>query len=145
MKKELEAEYVTQHILCVDRYANANKKYVKNYDKNIKSSYLMYLDANYLYGWAISQKLPVNGFEWVEDLSQFKEDFIKNCDEDRNKGYFLEVDVEYPKNLVSLYSHLPFLPERNKIKECNKLFCNIHDKENYVVQMRALKQALNTD
>ena len=43
------------------------------------------------------QKLPVNGFEWVEELSQFNEDFIKNYDEDSNKGYFLEVDVEYPK------------------------------------------------
>ena len=94
---------------------------------------------------AMSQKLPVNGFEWVEERSQSKEDFIKNYEEDINKGYFLEVDVEYPKNLFSLYSHLPLLPERNKIKECNKLFCNIHDKENYVVQMRALKQALNTD
>ena len=48
------------------------------------------------------QKLPVNGFEWVEELSQFNEDFIKNYDEDSNKGYFLEVDAEYPKNVFSL-------------------------------------------
>ena len=73
---------------------------MKSYDKNIESPYLMYLDTNNLYGWAMSQKLPVNGFEWVEDLSQFKEDFIKNYDEDSNKGYFLEVDVEYPKNCL---------------------------------------------
>ena len=53
-----------------------------------------------LYGWAMSQKFPVNGFEWVEELSQFNEDFIKNYDEDSNKEYFLEVDVEYPKKNV---------------------------------------------
>ena len=61
------------------------------------------------------KKLPVDGFEWVEELSQFKEGFIKNYDEDSNKGYFLEVEVEYPKKLFSLHSDLPFLPEKNKI------------------------------
>ena len=60
-----------------------------------------------------------------------------------NKGYFLRVDVEYPKNLFSLHSDLTFLPERNKILKCNKLVFNVHDKKNYVVHIRALKQALN--
>ena len=81
---------------------------MNNYDKKTISPYLMYLDANNLYGWAISQKLPVSGFEWVDKLFQFKECFIKNYDEDSNKGYFLEVDVEYPKNLHNLHSDLPF-------------------------------------
>ena len=102
----------------------------------------MYLDANNFYGWTMYQKLPVNGFEWVEELSQFNEDFITNYDESSNEGYFLEVDVEYPKKLFNLHSDLPFLPERKKNK-CDKLVCNIHDKENYVVHIRALKQALN--
>ena len=64
-----------------------------------------------MYGRTMAQKLPVNGFEWVEDPSQFNKDFLKNYDEDNNKGYFLEVDVEYPKTLLNLPSDLPFLPE----------------------------------
>ena len=103
----------------------------------------MYLDVNNLYGWAMSQRLPVNGFEWMEQLSEFDERFIKNYDENNDKGYILEVDVEYPKNLHNLYSDLPFLPERLKIEKCNKLVCNVYDKKNYVVHIKALKQALN--
>ena len=123
---------------AIHRYAEANNKYMKNYDKNTTSSYLMYLDAKNLYGWAKSQKLPVNGFEWVEELSQFKEDFITNCDGGINKGYILEVEVEYPKKLFDLHSDLPFLPERKNIKKCNKVVCNMHDSENYVVHIKAL-------
>ena len=88
-------------------------------------------------------KIPVNSFEREENNHKFNEDFIKNYDEDSNKGYFLEVDIEYSKNLFNLHSDLLFLPERNKIEKCNKLVCNMHDKENYVVYIRALKQALN--
>ena len=80
-------------------YAKANNKYMKNYDEEIESSYLTYLDANSLYGWAMSQKLPVNGFMWYKYLSDFSEDFIKNYDENSDVGYFLEVDVEYQKKL----------------------------------------------
>ena len=60
------------------RYVKANNKYYRSYNKNIESSCIEYLDANNLYGWEMSQKLPVKGFRWVEDLSQFNEDFIKN-------------------------------------------------------------------
>ena len=115
---------------AIHRYAKANNKYMKSYDKNNISSYLMYLDANNLYGWAMSQKLPVNDFEWVEDLSQFKEDLIKNYDGNRGIGYFLEVDVEYPIKVFNLYKDLPCLPEREKIRKFKKLICNIRDKEN---------------
>ena len=128
---------------AIHRYAKANNKYMKNYDKNIESSYLMYLDANNLHRWVMPQKLPVDGFKWTKKLSEFNEDFIKNYDENNDKGYILEVDVEYPKNLFNLHSDLPFLPERKKIKKCKKLVCNIHNKENYAVHIRALKQALN--
>ena len=113
---------------------------MKNYVKNIEA-YLIYLHANNWYGWAMSQKLPVNGFKWVRNLSKFNEHFIKNYDENSNKTYFIEVDDEYPKKLFSLHSDIPFLRERKKIKKCN--VSNIQDKENYVAHIRALKQALN--
>ena len=128
---------------AIHRYANANNKYMKNCDKDIISGYIMYLDGNNLYGWGMSQKLPVNGFKWIKKLSNFNEDFIKNYDEDSNKGYILEVDVEYPKNIFKIHRDLPFLAERKKNKKYNKLICTIHDKENYVVHIRALKQALS--
>ena len=125
------------------RYAKADNKYMKNYDKNIESSYLTYLDANNLFGWTVSQKVPVNGFKWVNDLSRFNEDFIKNYNENSDVGYFLEVDVEYPKQLFSSNKELPFLPERKKLEKVEKLVCNIEDKEKYVIHIRGLKQVLN--
>ena len=67
----------------------------------------------------------------------FPEDFQKKYDGNSNKGYILEVDVECPKDLFNLHKDFPFLAERKKIKKCKKLVCSIHDKENYVVQMRA--------
>ena len=70
------------------RYAKANNKYMNNYDKKIDSSYMEYLDANNLFGWSMSQKLLVNGFKWVKNLSKFKEDFIKEYDENSNKYIF---------------------------------------------------------
>ena len=102
---------------AINRYAKANNEYIKSYDKNIESSYLMYLDANNMYGWAMFQKLPVDGFKWIKKLFEFNKGFIKNYDEESNKGYFLEVDVEYPENLYNLHSHSPFLPERLKIEK----------------------------
>ena len=126
----------------VHRYAKANNKYMKNYDKSIESSYLMYLDANNLYGWAMSQKLPVNGFKWENDLSRFNENFIKNYNENSDIRYFLEVDIKYPKQLWSSHKDLPFLSERKRLEKVEKLVCSIEDKEKYVIHIRALKQRL---
>ena len=96
-----------------------------------------------MYGWTISQKLPVNDFKWVERLSRFNERFIKNYNENNDVGYFLEVDIDILKKSFNLHKDLPFLPARKKVNECEKLFCSIEDKEKYVVHIRALKQALN--
>ena len=100
---------------AIHRYATANNKYMKICDKDIEWLYLEYLDVNDLYGWLLSQKLPVNCFKWLEELSQFNEHFIKDYDENSDEGYFIEIVVEYLKNLFSLHNDLPFLPERNKI------------------------------
>ena len=91
----------------------------------------------------MSQKLLVNGFKWKISMLKFNGNFIKNYDEDSDKGYIFEVDVEYLKNLHDLRSHLPFLPERVKINKCKKLACNLYDKNDYVVHIRSLKQALD--
>ena len=88
-------------------------------------------------------KITSRRFEWVKELTKFEEDFIKNYDENSDKGYILEIDVEYPKKLFNSHSDLSFLPERKKIRKCNNLVCTVLDKENYVVHIRALKQALN--
>ena len=66
---------------------------MKDYDKNKEPSHLQYYDVNNLYGWAMSQKLPLNNFEWIKDTSQFNEDFIENYNEEGDEGYFFEVDM----------------------------------------------------
>ena len=127
------------------RYAKANNKYMNNYNKNKKSLYLEYLDANNLYGWAMSEKLPVRNFKWIEKdyISKFNDELIKKYDENSDIGYIFEVDIEYPKHICMLHSGLPFSPERMKIDKSTKLVCTVQDKINYVVHIVALKQALN--
>ena len=88
---------------------------MKNYNINKESSYLRYWDVNSLYGWAMSQKLPVNNFERIKDTFQFNEDFIKGYNEESNEGYFFEVDAQYRENVHEIHNDLPFLPERMKI------------------------------
>ena len=124
----------------IHRHAKANNKYMKNYDKNEESSYVQYLDGNNLYGWAMSQKLPVNSFKSIEDISEINEEFAKNYNEDSDTGYIFEVDVKYPRKLHDLHSDLPFLPKRMKIDKCKKLVCNLLDKKTYVVHIKSLKQ-----
>ena len=126
----------------IHQYVKANNKYMKNYNNNEESSYIQCLDANNLYGWAMSKKLPINGFKWT-DNNIINEEFIKNYNENDKKGYILEVDIKYPKKLHDLHSDLPFLPERMEINKCKKLVCNLYNRKKYVVHINSLKQALN--
>ena len=126
------------------QHAKANKKYMKDYDKNKDSSYLKYWYVNNVCGWAMSQKPPVNKFEWIEDTSQFNENFTKNYNEESDEGYFLEVDVLYPKKLHKLHNDSSFLPERMKIEKVEKLVSNLHDKTEYVIHIRNLKASIKS-
>ena len=120
----LMVEKGTRGGICqaIHRYAKANNKYMKNYDKNTTSSHLIYLDANNLYGWAMSQKLPVNDFEWEENIHKFNEDFIQNYDENSNEGYILEVDDECPKNCLIFIVIYHFYLKERKLKNVISLF-----------------------
>ena len=128
----------------IHRYAKANNKYMENYDESKESSYSQYLDANNLYGWAMSQKLPKNNFKWVEDTSRINEEFIKNYNENSNKGYILEVDVKYLKKLPDLHSDLPFLPRRMKIDKCKKLVCNLQNKKKIYCTYKVIKTSIKS-
>ena len=91
----------------------------------------------------MSQKPLADNFESIQDTSHFNENFIKNYHEKSDKGYFLEVNVQYTKKLHELHNDFPFLPERMKIEKVKKLIANLHDKTGYVKHIRNLKRALN--
>ena len=105
---------------------------MKDYDKNKESSYLKYWYVNNLYGWEMSQKLPVNNFEWIKDTFQFNEDFIKSYNKESDEGYFPEVDVQYPEKLHELHNDLSLLSKGIKIEKVKMLLTNLHDNTCYI-------------
>ena len=115
---------------AIQRYAKGNNKYIRDYDKNKESSYIQYLDANNLYGKAMSEKLPVRGFRWMTDISRMDEYFVRSYDKNDTKGYILKVDVDYLSELQNLHSDFPFLAESMVINNTKKLVCNLQDKKN---------------
>ena len=124
---------------AVHKYASANNKYMgDSFDPKSESSYLQYLDANNLYGWAMSQPLPTGEFEWVDINPNEISELATRTD----KGYLLEVDVSYPKELHDLHNELPFMCEKLEINGVEKLVPNLRNKRNYVIHIRALNQAL---
>ena len=123
---------------AIQRYESANNKYMPNYNLNAQSTYLMYVDTNNLYGYAMSKKLPINNFKWCDYLEMFTSDFMKNYDSESGTGYLLEADIDYPKELHEPIRDLPFLAIKKE-----KLLTTLENKEKYVVHITALKQALN--
>ncbi|XP_043471972.1 uncharacterized protein LOC122504790 [Leptopilina heterotoma] len=126
---------------CMNRYAKANNHYMKNYNESEETSYIMYFDANNLYGWAMVQSLPYGGFKWVENVDN---SFDFNVADDAPTGYILEVDLDYPDHLHDKHSDFPFCPERSKppgSKE-EKLLTTLLPKRKHVLHYCALKQAI---
>ena len=129
------------------RYAEANNKYMDNYDSIKPSAYIHYLDANNLYGWAMSQPLPTHGFKWLKEPGKpggLTVDSVINLLEKRktNKGYIFEVDLEYPSKLWTPHNDYPLAPERMTINGVEKLIGSFKPRKNYVVHYCNLKQYL---
>ncbi|XP_068756169.1 uncharacterized protein [Montipora capricornis] len=128
-----------------NRYGKANNKYMKTYDEKAPSKYIMYLDANSLYGWAMSQYLPTGGFRWMTKNQIDKTDLAK-YKEDSNKGLILEVDLEYPEELHNLHNEYPLGPEKVKVTE-NMLsgYCqNIANKYNTCISTGLVQKLIPT-
>ena len=145
-----------------NRYGKANNKYMKEYDEKVPSKYIMYLDANNLYGWAMSQYLPTGNFKWMTDKEISKIDLGK-YKKDGKKGLIQELDQEYPQELHDLYNDYPVAPEKVKVSNgmlsgyckkiaekykisiglVSKLIPTLRDKKEYVLHYRNLQLYLD--
>ena len=144
------------------RHSIANNKYMKNYDKSMPSKYIMYLDANNLYGWAMMQKLATGGYMW-EDVNNWNEERILNVKDDNERGYIFQVDLEYPKEIHDTHNQYPLCPERKKVctnwlssfqlelkdklkvsdDQVDKLITDLSDKHNYTLHYKNLQLYIN--
>ena len=145
-----------------NRYGKGNNKYMISYDKTKPSKYIIYLDANNLYGWAMSQYLPTGGFRWMTE-KQINKINLATYKEDSKKGLILEVDLEYPRELHDLHNDYPLGPEKVKVTEnmlsnyckkikekynisigqVHKLIPTLNNKEKYVLHYRNLQLYLD--
>ena len=138
-----------------NRYGKANNKYMENYNPKDATKYIVYLDANNLYGWAMIQYLPTGGFEWLTE----KEVDLSKYNDESEKGLILEVDLEYPEELHDLHNDYPLAAEKIKVTEdmlspycreiaekfkvkvglVKKLVPTLSNKERYVLHYRNLQ------
>ena len=125
-----------------NRYGKANNKYMENYNPNEESKFITYLDANNLYGWGMSQKLPYKNFRWIDEakLVDFDPTLINTEDD---TGYILQVDLEYPKELHKAHNDYPLAPENITINEIDKLTPNLYNKTKYILHLKSLQLYLS--
>ena len=127
------------------RYAEANNKYMKDYNPDKESTFIQYLDANNLYGWAMSQQLPTHGFKWMKDITEEKVmEILEKANHSMfnkgKRGYIFEVDLEYPKKLWETHNDYPLAPEKMIVNGVEKLICHFKPRKNYVVHYRTVRQ-----
>ena len=127
------------------RYAEANNKYMVDYNPDEPSTYIQYLDANNLYGWAMSQSLPTHGFKWMRDLTKDKlMEILEKANHSMlnhgRKGYIFEVDLEYPPDLWTAHNDYPLAPEKMIVNGVEKLICHFKPRKNYILHYRNLRQ-----
>ena len=145
-----------------NRFGEANNKYMKTYNEKVPSKYIMYLDANNLYGWAMSQYLPTGHFKWLSQ-NRIKKTNLGKYTENSEKGLILEVDLEYPQELHNLHNDFPLGPEKIKVAKdmlsdyckkiaeqfnissglVHKLIPTLNDKEKYILHYRNLQLYLS--
>ena len=129
---------------CANRYSKANNKFMENYNPQDISKFIMYYDINNLYGHAMIQNLPTGDFRWLEreEINAFD---LENMSDDNVKGYFLEVDLNYPVDLHNQHNDLPFCPihEAPEGSKEKKLLTTLGNKKNYVIHYRYLKQVVS--
>ena len=140
------------------RYSEANNKFMKDYDHSKETKFIQYLDANNLYGWAMTQSLPTHGFKWMKNVTkETVMDIIERANHSMTdpknvafglsknlfkRGYIFEVDLEYPTGLWEEHNDYPMAPERIKVKNVEKLICHFRKRKNYVAHYRNLRQYL---
>ena len=142
-------------------YSKANNEYMKNYNKKVDPKYIVYLDANNLYGWVMCKPLPIGGHRWLSD-DEIRQLIKNGMPDEGNKGWVLEVDLEYPDELHDLHDNLPLAPSRRVVKDnelsencekigeklhvssdkVEKLVPDLHNKGKYVLHYANLKQCL---
>ena len=121
------------------RYAKANNKYMNDYDPEILSTFMSYLDMNNLYGWAMSEYLPYEKFKWLENIDEFN---VMSFNQKSTIGDFLEVDLEYSNKLHELHNDYPLAPEKLAVsRDMLSKYCkNIADK--YDIKVGGVKKII---